>query len=81
MKTINNPLGYAVKNWWLSLLLGILYVLAGICVLFTPIASYIAISILFSISLIVGGIFEIVFAMNNKKRDLRLGLVFGRWNS
>lgn len=66
MKTINNPFGYAVKNWWLSLLLGILYILAGLCVLWTPIVSYMTISILFSISLIIGGIFELIFAFNNK---------------
>lgn len=67
MKTFIDKINYAVKNWWISLLLGIMYILIAICLMFTPIASYIALSILFSISMFVGGLLEIAFAISNKK--------------
>ena len=58
---------YAVKNWWLSLLVGLLYIIVAIYLMFAPLASYVALSILFSVSMFVSGLFEIAFALANKK--------------
>ncbi|MCD8165376.1 MAG: HdeD family acid-resistance protein [Bacteroides sp.] len=66
MATIQENLNYSVKNWWLSLVIGIVFVLLAILLMFTPISSYITLSILFSIAVFVAGIFEIVFSINNK---------------
>jgi uncharacterized membrane protein HdeD (DUF308 family) len=56
-----------VKNWWISLLLGILYIIVGIWVFQTPLESYISLSIIFSIFIFISGILEIVFSISNRK--------------
>lgn len=66
MKTFIDRIDSAVKYWWLSLLLGILFIIFSIYLMFAPLASYIALSILFSVSMFVSGLFEIAFAISNK---------------
>ena len=58
----------AIKHWWISLLLGILFILMGIWVLMTPLTSYIALSLLFSMMFFINGILEIVFAISNRRK-------------
>ena len=67
MKTFIDTINFGVKNWWVSLLLGLLYILIAICLMFTPLASYVALSVLFSVSMFVSGTLEILFAVTNKK--------------
>lgn len=67
MQTLLDKIDFAAKNWWLSLILGILFFGVGILLLFTPIQSYIALSVVFSVTMFVSGIFEIGFALSNKK--------------
>ncbi|MDX2443140.1 MAG: HdeD family acid-resistance protein [Bacteroidales bacterium] len=62
-KTIKN----SVKHWYLTLIVGIIFVGIGILVFFTPLESYVGLALLFSISFLVGGIFEIVFSISNRK--------------
>jgi uncharacterized membrane protein HdeD (DUF308 family) len=62
IKTVEN----AIKHWWISLVLGVLFILVGICVLATPLASYTILSMLFSITFFINGILEIFFAIANK---------------
>ena len=64
MKTFIDTINFGVKNWWVSLLLGLLYILIAICLMFTPLASYVALSVLFSVSMFVSGTLEILFAGN-----------------
>ena len=66
MKTVFDGLQQSVKNWWVSLLLGILYIGVAICLMFAPLSSYVALSIIFSISMLISGILEILFAISNK---------------
>lgn len=60
--TIRGP-----RNWWISLLLGILYLFAGLWVFRTPLESYITLSIVFSAFILVSGIFEIAFSLAGRK--------------
>lgn len=60
-------LKFAVKNWWLSLILGILFVAVALILMFFPLQSYGVLAILFSITMFVSGIFEITFSVSNKK--------------
>ena len=64
--TIISSAQSAVKNWWISLLLGILYIIAGVWVFQTPLASYVSLSIIFSIFIFVSGISQIIFSISNK---------------
>ena len=66
MNELVGGLGYAVKNWWMSLLLGLLYIAVALCLLFAPVSSYVALSVIFSISILVSGILEVFFAAGNK---------------
>lgn len=66
MMTVVEKIGSPVKNWWMSLLLGLLYIAVALCLMFAPLNSYIALSVIFSISILVSGIIEIVFAAGNK---------------
>lgn len=56
----------AVKNWYLSLIVGILFIFVGIVVFATPLESYITLSILFSVIFFVSGIFGIVYSIANR---------------
>ena len=40
MKTIFDELQQEVKNWWISLILGILYVIVAISLMFSPLRGY-----------------------------------------
>lgn len=55
-----------VKHWWISLLLGLLFIGTGIWVTLTPIASYLTLSILFSAIVFTSGIFGVIFSFANK---------------
>lgn len=67
MNTFTDRINFAVRNWWMSLLTGILFVVFALYLMFAPLASYIALSILFSVSMFVSGLFEIAFALSNRK--------------
>lgn len=66
MKTVFDGIERSVKNWWVSLILGILYIGVAICLMFAPLSSYVALSVIFSISMLISGILEILFAISNK---------------
>lgn len=57
----------AVKFWWVSILVGVLAVALGIWSLITPLTTLVALTLVFSITFFVSGIFEIAFALSNKK--------------
>ena len=67
METVFNEIKHSVKNWWTSLLLGILYIIVAIWLMFSPVSSYVALSIIFSVSMLVSGIIEIAFSISNRK--------------
>ncbi|MDL2228501.1 DUF308 domain-containing protein [Odoribacter sp. OttesenSCG-928-L07] len=61
-KTVKN----SIKNWYLALIAGILFIILGIWVLVTPAASYVTLSVLFSVSFFVIGLIDIIFSISNK---------------
>lgn len=67
---------YASNRWWLTMLLGILFIITGIWVMTTLLENYTALSILFSILLLVNGIMEIcssVSTHNDSNRPMLIG--------
>ncbi len=56
-----------VKNWWVSLVLGIMFVIVSLWLMFQPLEGYAALAVVFSICMFVSGIMEIVFAASNRK--------------
>lgn len=75
MKTFVESLNSAVRNWWLSLLLGILYIALAIWLFANPLASYLAISMVFSVFMFVSGLSGVIFALGNPACAGQLGLV------
>lgn len=62
-KTIRNT----IKYWYLHLIVGILFILVALWVFNTPVATYLTLSILFTVTFLVSGISEIIFALSNRK--------------
>ncbi len=58
----------SVRNWWISLLLGILFVIAALWMMVAPVATYEALVLFVSVFMFVSGLFEIAFAASNSKR-------------
>ncbi|MCF3111274.1 HdeD family acid-resistance protein [Niabella sp. CC-SYL272] len=58
-----------LKNWWLLLVSGILFVLLALYIFSQPLASYVALSVLFASTFIVAGAFEILYAVSSRKHD------------
>ena len=52
----------AIRHWWLLLLAGILCIIAGICVFAFPIESYVTLSILFGILMLLTGAAQLIMA-------------------
>ncbi len=59
---------FIIKNWWLLLGLGILYLLFGMWVLRTPASAYMTLVIFFAAFMFVSGISSLVFAIANKDK-------------
>lgn len=67
METLFDEMKHSVKNWWLSLIMGILFIVAAFCIMFAPLSSYMALSIIFSIAMFISGVLEIIFAISNRR--------------
>lgn len=57
----------AVKHWYLHLIIGIVLIATGIWTFSRPVQSYFALTIIFSVSFLITGIAEMVFAGSNRK--------------
>src|SRR5690554_1901372 len=68
-----------VKNWYIPLIVGILFIGAGIFTFASPTSSFLALSLLFSVSFLIAGFFEVVFSIANRNSMDNWGwsLIFG----
>ncbi|MEN8186676.1 MAG: HdeD family acid-resistance protein [Bacteroidota bacterium] len=66
IKSIKN-IKRSIKNWWVLLLLGIVFIGMGILVFSKPMESYVTLAVFFSISMVFSGIFQSWFAFSNKE--------------
>ena len=55
-----------VKHWYVPLLIGIFFILLGIYVFLSPLSSFLALAVIFSVSFLVIGLAEIIFAVSNR---------------
>ncbi|KXX68624.1 HdeD family acid-resistance protein [Flammeovirga sp. SJP92] len=62
-----NSLQRTIKHWYLPLISGILFIIAGVFTFTYPIESYVALSTLFSVTFIIMGISDITFSILNRK--------------
>ncbi len=57
----------SVKHWYIHLIIGLIFIATGIWVFTSPLHSYVALTVVFSISFLLSGIMEIFFAISNSK--------------
>lgn len=57
----------AVNHWYLQLIIGIIMVATAIWTFKSPAASYLALSLVFSISFLISGLMEVIYAISNRK--------------
>ncbi len=68
METKNlEALSRSAKQWYLLLILGLIFIAMGIWVFFTPVSSFVALSMFFAFTFLISGIFEISYAISNRK--------------
>ncbi len=67
MSNLIEDIKYNVKNWWWFLVSGLLFIATGIAIYAWPVASYVTLSIVFSILMLINGLSQIVFASANSK--------------
>ena len=64
--TLKTAIG-SVKHWYIPLIIGLLLIVMGISVFATPLASYLTLSALFSVSFLISGILQIIFSLANRR--------------
>lgn len=67
MENIVEKVKKEMKYWWISPIIGILAIIIGIWCMVTPVVTIIALSYVFGITFLITGIFEIIFAISNRK--------------
>lgn len=68
-----NPVAGTAKYWYLPLITGIILILIGVWVFRTPLASYITLAMLFSVTFLMTGIIEMMYAIFNRKEIYNWG--------
>ena len=74
MTNVISKLKGTVKNWWVFLIVGVLLIIASIWIFRTPIESFINLALIFSILILISGVFSIIFAFTNKDKIENWGL-------
>ena len=67
MKNLISAITNTVKYWYVPLILGIIFILCGIWAMSSPLSTFLALAMLFSISFIISGMGDLVFAAANAK--------------
>jgi uncharacterized membrane protein HdeD (DUF308 family) len=57
----------AVKYWYLPLIFGVLFIIVGIWVSVTPMASFVTLSYIFAFTFLFAGLLEVVYAISNRR--------------
>jgi uncharacterized membrane protein HdeD (DUF308 family) len=66
MESVIKKSKFMIKNWWLPLLVGAIFMLVGVWTISTPLASYMSLVIIFASFMFVSGIFSLVFSIRNR---------------
>jgi len=56
-----------VQYWYLPFILGIIFILLGIWIFMTPVASYLTLAVLFAYTFLIAGLIEVIYAISNRK--------------
>lgn len=75
LKTVRN----SVKNWYILLIVGLIFLAGGIYSFVSPAGSFLALALFFGYSFLISGVMEVVFSISNRKELENWGwtLIFG----
>src|SRR5882762_1465502 len=65
--TIVPVAGRSVRYWWIFLLRGLLFIIAGVITFRYPLESYVTLSIFFGVMMLFTGILELTFTLSTLK--------------
>ena len=65
--TIVPVAGRNVRYWWIFLLRGLLFIIAGVITFRYPLESYVTLSIFFGVMMLFTGILELTFTLSTRK--------------
>jgi len=63
-----NKVKSTIANWWIYLILGVIFLMGSVYVFSVPAASYLTLSIFFAVFMLMDGIGGISLSMTNRKR-------------
>lgn len=75
MKNLKDSSNKIAKNWWLSILIGLLAIALGIVFIAKPLNSLLTLALLFAWGFIFSGVLETAFSISNRKNLIGWG-----WN-
>lgn len=65
--TLLDTVGKTVKHWYIPFIVGLLMVGVSVWTFMSPMESYMALSIVFSVSFLISGLLQIYFAIENRE--------------
>ena len=65
IENISKKIGRTIRHWWLMLVVGILSVIAGILVFVFPLETYVTLSILFGVLMIIVGAAQLILSSSS----------------
>jgi len=68
MKTFLRTIQHGIKHWYIPSIIGSLFIILGIYLFTVPLATYLTIVMLFSVSFLASGVLETYFAIRNKEK-------------
>lgn len=74
-ENISKKIGRAIRHWWLMLIVGILSLVAGILVFVFPLESYVTLSVLFGILMVLVGASQLIIASASNNYLMMRGYV------
>lgn len=66
MKSVIAKAKFMIKNWWLLLLVGVLFLGVGSWTIMTPVQSFLSLALIFATFMFVSGIFQLIFSIVNR---------------
>jgi len=67
MSNFTQSLTNTIRHWYISFIIGILFIGLGIYIFTVPLETYVTLVIFFSVSFFVSGLMEIMFSIQNRK--------------
>ncbi len=67
MANLFDHISKSVKHWYVSLIIGLIFIVFGIYIFSVPLETYVTLAILFSVSFIFSGIMDIFFSVENRQ--------------